>query len=375
MLEINKINVLKNNQLMLKADCFWTYDTGIVMTECFSESQREALFKQILLKDHQFESYSFNQKTVEDVGLFSECNLSVLSQNIIWLSDLTLKEHLSLFSLQRRIRVYTWKLGLKTQMNMQPSELTAKEQIKAGLVMAMASNKPILVLDMPVSYLEQIMSKDMTELLQEYSRNHLVILPYLKNETCLSADVLYQVHEHELVDVRKNVKSRSEISIYQPVCSDWGVRLKLLLTLKRNNKLQMILKMVLLSLLVMIVCLNFSAFIKLTALVMMLWLNTLFIQESLLTDWQLVAFFKQFNWQDKSVKHLLFQKYAIDTVFLWIVCSLISFLYQRLSIHLGIPLFFSAYRIVLTILLCLILMLFYPAYILKSQLLKYQTDL
>ena len=169
MLEIKKINKCFNEKIIFSDFSLVLASSNLYLLEGENGKGKTTLFRIISGIDIEYDGkIFFNNKKLNHKDVFYY-NIDFNLYDI-----LTVKENLKVIS--KNYLPLIRKLNLEYLLNKKVNELSKGEKARIGIVKAILLNKPILLLDEPFSYLDLENSKLIFELIEEYSKDHLVIL-------------------------------------------------------------------------------------------------------------------------------------------------------------------------------------------------------
>lgn len=169
MLEIKKINKCFNEKIIFSDFSLVLASSNLYLLEGENGKGKTTLFRIISGIDIEYEGeIFFNNKKINYKDVFYY-NIDFNLYDI-----LTVKGNLKVISTNYLPLIR--KLSLEYLLDKKVNELSKGEKARIGIVKAILLNKPILLLDEPFSYLDLENSKLIFELIEEYSKDHLVIL-------------------------------------------------------------------------------------------------------------------------------------------------------------------------------------------------------
>ena len=187
MLEIKKINKCFNEKIIFSDFSLVLASSNLYLLEGENGKGKTTLFRIVSGIDIEYDGkIFFNNKKLNhkdvfyyniDFNLYDiltvKENLKVISKNYLPLIRKLNLEYLLNKKVNELSKGEKARIGI---VNKKVNELSKGEKARIGIVKAILLNKPILLLDEPFSYLDLENSKLIFELIEEYSKDHLVIL-------------------------------------------------------------------------------------------------------------------------------------------------------------------------------------------------------
>ncbi len=156
----------------------------------------------------------FDGKNVNDINEFVDKNISYIFQDNNLFLDLTVKENLSLVTVDLQlIENILERFNIKDKLNQKASLLSKGEKNRLVLSRIILEDKPVLLLDEPIGNLDEESAKMSFKILKEFSKNHLVIM-VMHNDIDLIEykPIILTIDNGNLKEVMKN-QCRNDVNI------------------------------------------------------------------------------------------------------------------------------------------------------------------
>lgn len=181
-----------------------------------SGSGKSTLMDIIYLKYPVYFDYYYNGNKVLQNDNQLKNNIYYLNQDLVFPEDLTVKQQWDLlqkiYSQDILLDKYVEELKLKEILNLYPKQLSGGERLRVALINALICQPDILLLDEPTASLNNELSMKLIDILQEYKKNHHVIVATHDDNFIEVSDVLYRIDNKKLLVNTNNSSSSSKLS-------------------------------------------------------------------------------------------------------------------------------------------------------------------
>ncbi len=211
MLELNNIYI-KYQRLILDCKKLVIPSTGLCVIQGESGSGKSSLLKCISKQEDTCETYIYNDYIVDNIDSFKKEAICFLEQNPVFIENLSIKNHIKMME---NIYQYTHTqeeiklLELENLLHKFPNQLSGGEKTRVGLLLKLMKQAPILILDEPSSSLDLKYTQIVIGILKNYAKNHSVIVASHDNEIIREADILYEIKNTKLIQLKNNENTYS----------------------------------------------------------------------------------------------------------------------------------------------------------------------
>lgn len=171
MLELKNVNKVVNNKKILDDINIKIPSTGLTIISGKSGSGKTTLLNVINSLDNDYDGevlYDGRKLSVEDFSnVFQDYNL---------FEELTVIENLSIYNNLKEVDELLEKLNIKSLKNKKVYTLSGGEKRRVSIARALLKKSKIMILDEPTSSLDEENTKNVLNILKDYSKNHLVII-------------------------------------------------------------------------------------------------------------------------------------------------------------------------------------------------------
>ena len=194
-----------------------------------SGSGKSTIIDSIIFENEFLESFMYQDKdyakaTKEEQQAFIFEHMGIVHQQPEFLKDLTIKLHIEmikeLYGIKEDEEIQNWisSLELKALLEKYPDQLSGGEQIRCAILLAMIHKPDILILDEPTSSLDEYHRDQVIQALKEYADQGNIVL-YSTHDSHLieKSDVVYEIRNQELHQIKDNSKKESKINETQHV--------------------------------------------------------------------------------------------------------------------------------------------------------------
>ena len=124
---------------------------------------------------------TYQNKLIQDIEAFRNAKISYIFQEFNLIDDLTIADNIDLVirdkdDSKKLIEEVLKKVGLNGYQKRYPKELSGGEQQRIAIARALAKQSEIILADEPTGNLNHEIGKDIILLLEELSKDHLVIM-------------------------------------------------------------------------------------------------------------------------------------------------------------------------------------------------------
>ena len=171
MLELKNVNKVVNNKKILDDINIKIHSTGLTIISGKSGSGKTTLLNVINSLDKDYDGevlYDGRKLSVEDFSnVFQDYNL---------FEELTVVENLNIYNNLKEVDELLEKLNIKSLKNKKVYTLSGGEKRRVSIARALLKKSKIMILDEPSSSLDEENTKNVLNILKDYSKNHLVII-------------------------------------------------------------------------------------------------------------------------------------------------------------------------------------------------------
>lgn len=254
MLKINNIHIKYNREIIIDSNLVLN-DYGIAVIKGESGSGKTSLIRNILFKEHQFDHYFYNKKEITSKEQIDHL-FSVMDQRNLFVEDLKISEHFELLKKvyhSKSIDNYIKRLEVKDTFNKYPGQLSGGEKNRINFLMCLLKNTPIIILDEPTAALDSYYTKEVKDIIDKESKDHLFIISTHDPVLFDIADTLYQIENRKLVCLKYN-EMKKEIEDRR-LTQTLNIP-KTFLKMKKHKLLSNILMLIILSLSIVVTSLS-----------------------------------------------------------------------------------------------------------------------
>lgn len=209
-----KINQIKyNNNLILKDVVFNAFAGEITTIIGPSGSGKTSILNSLISVNNEVTTYDFDGTNIAVMDIderqrFILENISFVSQNHEFISDLKISDHIELINEITQQSDYhkniLEELKIEDLLNKYPNELSGGEKSRVSLYLAILKNTKIIILDEPTASLDEHHTQCVLNVLNQIKNNKIIIIATHDEKVIQFSDTLYSIMNKTLVPEKNN---------------------------------------------------------------------------------------------------------------------------------------------------------------------------
>ncbi len=200
MYELKNVNI-EYHKLVLHSNSI-LFGDGINVIVGESGSGKTSLLECLNLSKKMFEQCVYNRKLIEDYDTFRKEHIAFLTQKPTLVESLTIKHHIKLMEeleLTNNKNEMVERLNVNNLLDKYPNQLSDGEKVRVGLLLTLMKGADIVLLDEPTASLDIQNINAVMDIINEYAKDHIVIIASHDNEVIKRATSVYRIINNEVV--------------------------------------------------------------------------------------------------------------------------------------------------------------------------------